>query len=299
MIEVSNICKSFDNFKVLDDLSCNIKSSSIYGLIGHNGAGKTTLLKTLAGIYQKDSGNVFFEQEEIFDNEKMKQKCFFVPDELYFLPHANLNRMAKFYKGYFPKWSDSFYKKLTNIFEFDPNKRLNSYSKGLQRQAAIILALSTQPKYLLLDESFDGLDPEKRILVKQLLTEYMAEKEASIMISSHNLRELEDLCDNMGLIKEKKIIFDCSLEDVKKNRNKFRLAFKEDITQDAFSNISLKNFYKSGKIITFIASGDSEDITAKLEAMNPAIIEVLPLTLEEIFLDEMEAKSYDFKELFN
>lgn len=298
MIEVSNLNKSFGNYKVLENLSCNLKSSSIYGLIGHNGSGKTTLLKTLAGIYQKDSGSVLIHGEEIFDNATVKQKCFFVPDELYFLPQSNLNRMARFYKGYYPQWNDTFFRKLVTLFGLDPTKRLNSFSKGMQRQAAVILALSTEPKYLLLDESFDGLDPEKRSLVRQLLSEYMAEKDASIMISSHNLRELEDLCDNMGLIKDKKIVFDCSIEDVRKNRNKFRLAFKDEVSEEAFNEIPLKSFDKSGRIVTFIANGAVDELTLRLEAMNPVLLEVLPLTLEEIFLDEMEAKSYDFKELF-
>ena len=298
MVEVKNLSKSFNKFNVLDSLNCSVNKGSIYGLIGHNGVGKTTLLKTLAGVYKADSGEVIIDGGEIFDNDEVKQKCFFVPDDLYFLPQANLKRMAKFHKGYYQNWSDTLFEKLVTIFALDSGKRLNSFSKGMQRQAAIILALSTQPQYLFLDESFDGLDPEKRSLVKKLLTEYMAEKDASIIISSHNLRELEDLCDNLGLIKDKKIVFDCSIEYVRKNRNKFRVAFKEEVSEEDFSIIHYKNFHKSGRIITFIAIGDADVISAKLETLNPVLVETIPLTLEEIFLDEMEAKSYDFKELF-
>jgi ABC-2 type transport system ATP-binding protein len=240
MINVKSVTKRFGSFTVLQELNCMIDDCSVYGLVGYNGAGKTTLLKTLAGIYKTEEGTVLVDGENIFENEKLKRNLFFIPDELYFLPQASMNRMAKFYKGYYPAWNNKTYNKLTALFGLDSGARITGFSKGMQRQAAIVLALSTQPKYLLLDESFDGLDPVKRSLVKRILLEYLAEREISVVISSHNLRELEDLCDHIGLINGKKVVLDTSIDDMRQSRNKFRVAFGNDVKTDNFIGLPLK-----------------------------------------------------------
>ncbi|MDR3552871.1 MAG: ABC transporter ATP-binding protein [Clostridia bacterium] len=298
MICAKNLCKKFGDFTAIEDLSFTVEKSSIYGLVGYNGAGKTTLLKTIAGIYRPDGGKALVDGESIFDNEGMKRRMFFVPDDLYFLPQAGMNRMRNFYRGYYPGWSDKTYRRLVDIFGLDASKKINGFSKGMQRQAALILGLSTRPEYLLLDESFDGLDPAKRALCRQLLVEVMAEKEMCVLISSHNLRELEDLCDHVGFLNDRHIVYDCSLDDMRANKNKFRVAFKEKISEDAFAAIPHKNYTQSGNIASFVADGDAAAIEREIEKLNPALVESMPLTLEEIFLTEMEAKSYDFKGIF-
>lgn len=298
MIEVRNLKKQFGTFTAIEDFSCKIEDGSIYGLVGYNGAGKTTLLKTICGIYQTDGGRMLIDGESIFDNEKVKQRIFFVPDELYFLPQASLNRMAAFYRGFYPSWNDKTFQKLTDIFGLDRKARINSFSKGMRRQAEIILAMSSQPEILLLDESFDGLDPQKRNTFKKILIEYIAEKEATVVISSHNLRELEDLCDHIGLINGKKLVFSASLDDMRQNSNKFRVAFDKDVTEDDFKTISCKSLSLSGRVATFVSHSIPDDVKKSLEPLQPVLFETIPMTLEEIFLDEMEVKNYDFSDLF-
>ena len=184
MIDIVNVTKRFGKFTALSGMNLSVGCSSIYGLVGYNGAGKTTLLKTVSGVYKPEEGEVRIGGENIFDNAKMKQRLFYVPDDLYFQPYASMEKMARFYKGYYPKFSDKTFQNLTKVFGLDSSKRINGFSKGMQRQAEFVLGMSAHPDVLLLDESFDGLDPAKRSLSKQLLVEYMAEKEVSIIVSS-------------------------------------------------------------------------------------------------------------------
>jgi ABC-2 type transport system ATP-binding protein len=298
MICVKGVTKRFGRTAALEALSCDVSACSVYGLVGYNGAGKTTLLKTIAGIYRPEGGRVLIEGENIYENEFLKRRLFFVPDEPYFLSQASLNRMAGFYKGYYPQWSDKTFKKLAEIFELDRSARINSFSKGMQRQAAILLALATQPQYLLLDESFDGLDPAKRNLVKRIILEFLAEKEICVIISSHNLRELEDLCDHIGLINGKKLILDCSVDEMRQSRNKYRAAFQNEVTAEDFKELDLRRLVIQGRMITFISSGSPEQMQARLTPLDPVLFESLPMTIEEIFLDEMEVADYDLHDLF-
>lgn len=298
MIKIDNLTKSIDEQIILENLSCEISDGSIYGLIGHNGAGKTTLLRLLSGVYTQNSGDIYIDDQSIVDNERVKRNCYFLPDDPYFFPNSTLKSMGSFHQGFYPQWSWKIFNKLVDLFELHPKKRINSFSKGMKRQAAIILALAASPQYMFLDESFDGLDPEKRNMVRLLLNEYMAEKGSTIIISTHNLRELEDLCDTMGLLKNKKIQFNCSIEDVRKNRCKIRVGFQESVSPDIFNGFDIKDLKISGKIATFISHEGQEEAEKRLYSLNPALIEVLPLTLEEIFLDEMEVKKYELKEIF-
>ncbi len=298
MITVNNVRKDFGSFTALKDVSCNVGNGSIYGLVGYNGSGKTTLLKIISGVYEPDEGGVLINGGMVFDNETVKRRIFFVPDDLFFLPQASLQRMARFYTGYYPQFSMETFHKLVEMFELSPRKRINGFSKGMQRQAALILALSARPDCLLLDESFDGLDPVKRSLVRQVLTELIVERDTSVIISSHNLRELEDLCDHIGLMNQKHIVMECGIGDVSANRNKFRIAFQDEFPKNLLDGIPHRNEERSGKILTFVATGDPDEITAKLSTFHPALLEIIPLSLEEVFLSEMEAKSYDFTDLF-
>ncbi len=298
MIEVNSVTKRFQDFTAISNLSMKVEKSSIYGLVGYNGAGKTTLLKVVAGVYKPEGGEVKIFGENIFDNAKIKQRIFYVPDDIYFEAGATIESMGNFYEGYYPRFDRETMRKLAAAFGLDTKKRINGFSKGMQRQAEIVLAMATNPEVILLDESFDGLDPAKRNLIKNLLLEYMAERECSVIISSHNLHELADLCDHIALINGKNIVMDCSVDDMNGSRCKFRLVFDRDVNEDDFKDIEIKHFSRDGKIITLSANGDIDENEKKLEAMNPLLIEKFPLTLEEIFLEEMEGSDYNFKDIF-
>lgn len=299
MIEILGVTKKFGDFTAIDKLSFTVDKASIYGLVGYNGAGKTTLLKTVAGVYKADGGQVKIFGEDVFDNPKIKQKVFYVPDDIYFEQGATIESMGKFYAGYYPNFDKHAMRKLSEVFGLDTKKRIHGFSKGMQRQAEIVLALAAKPEILLLDESFDGLDPAKRNLVKNLLLDYMAEKECSVIISSHNLHELADLCDHIGLINGKNIVMDCSVDEISGSRCKFRLIFKEEKSEEDFKEFDIKAFNRDGKIITISLNGDITENEKKLQAMNPLMIEKFPLTLEEIFLEEMKTNDYDFDEIFS
>ena len=280
MIEFQGVTKKFGDFTAISDIRFTVGDGSLYGLIGYNGAGKTTLLKTITGVYKAESGKVLLDGEDAFDNEKMKQHMFYVPDEIYFQPYANMEKMAKFYNGYYPDFSFDTFHKLAEVFSLDTKARLNGFSKGMQRQAEIVLGFATQPDFMLFDETFDGLDPAKRALIKDLIHEYMQEKQASIIVSSHDLHELEGLCDHFGLINGKKLQNDVTEDDLKRH------------------GIDVKSFKRDGKMLIVTTKGDEKETARKLEELAPAVVESMPLTLEEVFLDEMEGTDYDFAEIF-
>ena len=284
MIEVQGVTKKFGSFTAISEISFTVGDGSLYGLIGYNGAGKTTLLKTITGVYKA-----------------MKQHMFYVPDDIYFQPYSSMESMAKFYNGYYPDFSFETFRKLAEVFGLDTKARLNGFSKGMQRQAEVVLGFATQPSFMLFDETFDGLDPAKRALIKNLINEYMQEKHASIIVSSHDLHELEGLCDHFGLINGKKLALNSSISELSENRAKFRLVFNDDVTEEQIrsAGIDLKSFKKDGKIIVITMKGDAKEATERLNALSPALIEEMPLSLEEVFLDEMEGTDYDFTQIFS
>jgi ABC-2 type transport system ATP-binding protein len=298
VIQIDNVTKRYGDFTAIEDLSLDIGESSIFGLVGYNGAGKTTLLKTVAGIFCPDRGRVLIDGEDIFDSMDVRKRLFFVPDELYFIPHATILSMSKFYKGFYPKWNDQTVLKLAKLFGLDANTRISKFSKGMQRQVAIIMALSSYPKYLLLDELFDGLDPVIRNVVRKLLLEIIAETKTTVFVSSHNLRELEDLCDHIAVLNQKQIVYNNSVDNIKGNRFRCKAVFMQEPNKNVFSTINHHSLCINGKIATFIADEEETSINKKLDEMNSVLVENIPLTLEEILLEEMEVKEYDFKELF-
>lgn len=301
MIEVQGVTKKFGSFTAISGISFTVGDGSLYGLIGYNGAGKTTLLKTITGVYKADGGKVLLDGEDAFDNERMKQHMFYVPDDIYFQPYSSMESMAKFYNGYYPDFSFETFRKLAEVFGLDTKARLNGFSKGMQRQAEVVLGFATQPSFMLFDETFDGLDPAKRALIKNMINEYMQEKNASIIVSSHDLHELEGLCDHFGLINGKKLALDSSISELSENRAKFRLVFADDVTEEQLreTGIDVKSFKKDGKMIVMTMKGNAEEAAAKLNTLSPALIEEMPLSLEEVFLDEMEGTDYDFTQIFS
>ena len=298
MIEFKHITKKFDDFTAVEDISFKVEPSSIYGLIGYNGAGKTTLLKTAAGIYRPENGEVLMDGQNTFNNNDIRKLMFYIPDDLYFPMNSTPNSMAKFYADYYPNFSFKTFDNLIELFGLDKKKKIRGFSKGMQRQTEIVLALASKPQFLLLDETFDGLDPQKREITKKLFVEYIAEKEASIIISSHNLVELSNLCDNAGLINGKHLTMDCSVYDISQNYSKLRLIFDRDVTPEDFKDIKYKSLDIDGKIVMMVFEGDATEEKQKLNALLPVAIDEYQLTMEEVFLNEMEDKKYDITKVF-
>ena len=298
MIEFVNVTKKFGDFTAVENITFRVEPSSIYGLIGYNGAGKTTLLKTAAGIYKSDEGTVLMDGVDTYDNDTVRREMFYIPDDLYFPMNATINSMAKFYADYYPNFSMKTLNNLVEVFGLDPKKKIRGFSKGMQRQTEIILALASHPKYMLLDETFDGLDPHKKEVTKKLFIEYVAESECSLVISSHNLSELSELCDNVGLINGKQLVMDCSVYDISKNYSKIRLIFDRDVTENDFKNIKYKSLEIDGRVAMIIFDKDTIEEKQKLNALLPMAVDEYQLTMEEVFLNEMEDKKYDITKIF-
>ena len=298
MIEFNNVTKKFEKFVAVEDISFKVEPSSIYGLIGYNGAGQTTLLKTAAGIYRAEKGNVTMDGQNTFNNPNIRKDMFYIPDDLFFPTSATIKSMAKFYSAYYPNFSMKTLDNLVEVFGLDPKKRIRGFSKGMQRQAEIILALASRPRFMLLDETFDGLDPQKKDTTKKLFVEYMAESECSLIISSHNLSELSELCDHVGLINGKHLTMDCSVYDISKNYVKLRLIFNHDVKEEEFKDIKYKSLNCDGKIAMVVLNENIDEERQKLNALLPMDIEEYNLTMEEVFLTEMEDKKYDITKIF-
>ncbi len=284
MIEIKNITKKYGDFTAIEDISFNVEKSSIYGLVGYNGAGKTTLLKTASGIFKPESGEVLFDGENVYNNGEVRSKLIYVPDEVYFLKGASLERMAKFYN-------------MTEAMGLDSKKNIGSFSKGMQRQAEVILAMSTMPKYMLLDEVFDGIDPQKRNLCRKIFIEYMAETGCSIIMSSHNLQEISDLCDHVALINGKKLAMNVCVDDASNAYVKYRLIFDRDIDASIFNGIENKGISIDNKLATIIVPSSYDD--GALASLRPIHMDSVTLSLEEVFLNEMEDKDYDISKIFS
>ena len=294
MIKVSNLTKKFGDFTALNDVSCTIEEGCIYGMVGSNGAGKSTFLRLLTGVYQADGGSVTIDGEPVFDNPKAKGKIAFVPDELYFLPGASMNRMSELYRAAYPDFDMGRFRFLTESFQLDPKRNIGTFSKGMKRQAAIILTLAARPRYMFLDETFDGLDPVMRNLVKGLINEDVLEKKMTAIITSHSLRELEDICDQLALLHKGGLIFESDIQNLKTSLFKVQVAYHDDYDQSRFTGLDILHYVKHGSVASIIVRGDREETRAKLAETAPAILDILPLTLEEVFTYEMEALGYQF-----
>ncbi len=297
MIKVTNASKHFGKFTALNNMNTEIAEGSIYGLIGSNGAGKSTFLRMITGIYQAEGGTVEIDGENVWNNPEAKKKFVYVPDELFFLSGANMNRMADMYRNYYPEFDDDRFKLLTERFGLDPKANISTFSKGMKRQAATILALSCKPQYLFFDETFDGLDPVMRRLVKDEIIEDVKERNITVVITSHSLRELEDVCNQLTLLHKGGVIFESDVVNLKTSLFKLQVAFEDDFDKSRFDGIEMIDFNKKGRVANFIVRGSREEVIPKVEAMNPLLLDVLPLALEEVFVYEMEALGYAFKDV--
>ena len=297
MIKFQNVVKRFDNFIALDNIDLEINKGSAYGLLGSNGAGKSTILRLISGIYSAENGTVEIDGERVFDNAHVKEKVFFVNDETVQFGDFTLDELSQYSKMFYPNYSDDKFEELWEILKLPRKNKLASFSKGMKRQAIVICALASQPDYLLLDEAFDGLDPTMRIIVKRMIVDAMVDNQMTVVISSHNLKEIDEFCDTVGLLHKGKIVFNRDLDSVKGNVHKVQTAFDKEYREDDFDDLELLHFDQRGSVVYLIVKGSEDEITTKLNKMEPKILDIIPLSLEEVFIYEMEGLGYEYSSI--
>ena len=295
MIEVKNVVKSFDGFRALDGLTMTVPHGAVYGLVGPNGAGKSTIIRHLAGIYRQDSGDVLVDGQPVYENTAVKRRMAVIGDDWYYFPQSGIREMAKFYAGLYPAFSWERYQKLKEVFPLDEKLMLRRMSKGMQKQAAFWLALSRCPDYIVLDEPVDGLDPVMRRQVWNLLLSDVAENGSTVLVSSHNLRELEDVCDHVGIMNHGKMLLERSLSELQDNIVKIQLALPEDRALP--EGLDILHHSLTGRLHQLILRGRAEELTNRLSAVQPLFLDVLPLSLEEIFIYELGGADHEIKNI--
>ncbi len=299
MITVKSVTKNFDNVCALDKIDFTAADGGIHGLVGSNGSGKSTLLRLISGVYYPESGCVMVDGKPVFDNPAVKSQIAFLGDTPYFLPQSNLDEMAAFYRSMYPSFDDEEYERLLGIFPLKCKARLSSFSKGMQRQAALILALATHPRYLLLDEAFDGLDVVMRRVLSNLIISGCEGGNMTVIISSHNLRELGDLCDHITLIHEGKLLSSGGTEKLTSQIHKVQAVFSAIPERDVFSGLDLLKFERTGSVVQLVARGDEDEILSFINSLCPLFVECVEPTLEEIFVFELEVIGYDVKNILS
>ena len=293
MIEIKNVSMRFDNSLALDGVSMSIPEGCAYGLLGSNGAGKSTLLRMLSGIYRPYSGEVLIDGEPVYNNVPVKEKVFFINDETVQFNDMTLLDMKAYYKRFYNSFSDELFDKLHGVINLPLKKKLSTFSKGMKRQAAVICGISCKTPYLFLDEAFDGRDPTMRIIVKQMLIDAMLDNKLTVIFSSHNLSEIDEFCDRVGLMHGGNVVFDRELDNVKGTVVKIQTAFDSPVTAEDFSGFELLHIESVGSVTHLIAKGDREAIRSSINSLSPKIYDEVPLSLEEIFIYEMEVLGYD------
>lgn len=293
MIELKNVKMCFEDFNALDGVDLTIEAGTAFGLLGSNGAGKSTILRLLSGVYEAAEGEVLIDGEPAYDNVSAKQKVFFINDETVQFGAMTLTDMRNYYKGFYPNFSDEIFDKLNGIIKLPEKKRIDKFSKGMKRQAIVITGLAACTDYLLLDEAFDGLDPTMRIIVKRMLVDAMLDRKLTVVISSHNLKEINELCDTAALLHQGKLLFNRDLDSVKGSIHKVQAAFDAECTENDFEGLDVLHYERNQSITYLIIRGDEETIRTELEKKQPKVLDLIPLTLEEIFIYEMEGMGYD------
>jgi ABC-2 type transport system ATP-binding protein len=291
MLKLENVTKSFGDFKALDDLSMNIPRGAVYGLVGPNGAGKTTAIRLITGVYRADSGSITMEGIGIYENPALKSRIGYIPDDVFYFPSASLEEMRRYYRGIYPGFDDALFEKLYEVFELPKKGQIRRFSKGMQKQAAFQLTICTRPDLLVLDEPIDGLDPVMRRQVWSLILSEVAQRETTVLISSHNLRELEDICDHVGIMDHGKMLLERSLADMQGNTVKLQLV------GELPEGLEVLHESQSGRMKTYVIRGGAEAVTEKIKETQPAYFDVLPLSLEEIFIYELGGVNYEVKNI--
>ena len=294
MIKICGVSKFYDDFKSLDAIHAEIADGSIFGLVGSNGSGKSTLLRVMSGIFRADSGEVLYDGENVYENVALKDRIVYLSDDQFFLPNATLGDMAKLYASVYSSFSWEEYNKLLNIFSLSSSRKIATFSKGMQKQAAILLGIAAKPRYVLCDETFDGLDPVMRQLVKRILADAVAEHGLTPIIASHNLRELEDICDHIGLLHKGGILFESEIDSLKENIHTVQAVFSREIGIEEIARIGTVSIKQRGSMVTTVVRGTEDAVREKIEGLAPDFYEIIPLTLEEIFISEMEERGYDY-----
>lgn len=290
MININNISKSIDNIRILKNINLKINTGSVFGLTGANGAGKSTLLRMMCGIYAPESGEILFDGEPVYDSPKVKNKIFFVNDETVQYTKYTLTELKNFYKIYYPNFSEELFDSLTEKVKLPRDKKLSSFSKGMKRQAIVITGISCQTEYLILDEAFDGLDPAMRTTVKNIIFDAVIDRSLTVVLSSHNIRELNEICDSAAMIKEGTVTF---VKDINSECDIFKIttAFRNDCLKEDFPELDIVKFEKNQNICTMIIRNEKNTIETIINKKNPAFLNINPLTLEEIFIVETESQS--------
>lgn len=291
MLELKNVTKTFGSFKALDDLTLTVPKGAVYGLVGPNGAGKSTAIRNITGVYRPDSGSITVAGRGVYENPGVKETIGCIPDDVFFYPSADLEDMKKFYMGIYPKFDAVLFEKLYEVFQLPRKTPLRRFSKGMQKQAAFHLALCTRPELLVLDEPVDGLDPVMRRQVMSLILADVAEHGTTVLVSSHNLRELEDVCDHVGIMDHGRMLLEKSLADMQGATHKLQIVGMIPVGLDVLHESS------SGRLKTLIVRGRPEDIEARAAAAKPDYFDVLPLSLEEIFIYELGGVNYAVKDI--
>ncbi len=291
MIELQNVTKTFGSFKALDGLTLTVPKGAVYGLVGPNGAGKSTAIRHITGVYRPDAGSITLGGEAVYENPKVKETIGYIPDDIFYFSSATLEDMRRFYKGLYPQFDDALFERLKDIFRLPEKTPIRRYSKGMQKQAAFQLTLCCHPEVLVLDEPVDGLDPVMRRQVMSLILSDVAENGTTVLISSHNLRELEDVCDHVGIMDHGKMLLEKSLADMQGSTHKLQ------IVGEAPEGLDILHESSSGRLKTFIVRGQAWEIEETVKKANPAYFDVLPLSLEEIFIYELGGVNYEVKNI--
>ena len=297
MIEVKNVTKRFGDFIALDDLNMHVERGAIYGLVGPNGAGKSTLIRHLCGVYKQDAGEVKIEGENVYENVALKRKVTVIPDDIFYFTQSNTLDLMKFYKDMYPSFDEAYFNKIASCFpSINLKKVVRTLSKGMQKQVAFMLAIAARPELMILDEPVDGLDPVMRRQIWSLIMADVAESGLTVLISSHNLRELEDVCDHVGIMSNGKLLVERSLDDLQTSVTKIQVAFEDEMPKLPDS-IEVLRKISNGRVHILIVKGEPRVAEKEIAKLNPIIMDVLPLTLEEIFIYELGGENYAVREI--
>ena len=291
MLEVKNLTKTFGKFTALDQLTMTVPKGAVYGLVGPNGAGKSTAIRHMTGVYRPDAGTVTVDGEPVYENPAVKARIGYIPDDIFYFPSATLEEMRGYYRGLYPNFDDALFDRLYEVFQLPKKGQIRRFSKGMQKQAAFHLSICTRPELLILDEPVDGLDPVMRRQVMSLILSDVAQNGTTVLISSHNLRELEDICDHVGIMDHGKMLLERSLADMQGNTVKLQLA------GDVPEGLQILHESESGKLKTLVVRGTAEAVTARVQASSPTYFDVLPLSLEEIFIYELGGANTQIKDI--
>ena len=291
MLEMKHVTKTFGSFTALDDLSMTVPKGAVYGLVGPNGAGKSTAIRHLIGVYRPDSGTITMEGQPIYENPELKVRIASIPDDVFYYPAATMEEMHKFYRGIYPQFDEDLYQRLFEVFNLPRKTQIRRFSKGMQKQAAFHLSICTRPDVLILDEPVDGLDPVMRRQVMSLILSDVAQRETTVLISSHNLRELEDICDHVGIMDKGQMLLEKSLASMQGNTVKLQMV------GDVPEGLEILHTSSSGRLKTLVVRGTTQEVQAKVSACNPTYFDILPLSLEEIFIYELGGVNYEVKNI--